>query len=124
MKALPINVYRTSGPDCTNGGISEMHNQLLLICDEGYIEIDENNPPANLVKISEHHCGFSTYKFIEPVARPQHLGWMFGGNLAYSSDDRYGRMAEYPLPIHDRQETQEMYDLLTNDQGGQDGYIP
>ena len=118
MKALPIEVYVTKRDrmcDCTNGGISSKYEELLLVCDEGYVTIDENNPPENLVKISERHCGLSTYKFIEPVARPQHFGWMFGGNLAYSSDSRYSRMAEQPLPIHDRQETKEMYDLLTSD---------
>lgn len=116
MKALPIEVYKTSRlSDCTNGGISSRYDELLLVCDRGYVEIDENNPPENLVKVSEHRCGFSVYKFLEPVARPQHLGWMFGGNLAYSSDSRYSELAGQPLPIHDRQETQEMYNLLTSD---------
>lgn len=109
MKALPIEVYRNNRTDSTNGGISSKYGTLLLICDEGYVDIDENNPPENLVKVSEHRCGFSTYKLLDPVARPQHLGWMFGGNLAYSSDSRYSRLAGQPLPIRDRQETQETY---------------
>lgn len=115
MKALPINVYRTKGQDCTNGGISAKYDTLLLVCEEGYVNIDESNLPENLVKVSEHNCGYSTYKFIEPVARPKHLGWMFGGNIGYTSDGRFDKLASYPLPIHDRQETQEHYDLLTND---------
>ena len=118
MKALPIEVYvtkRRRGCDCTNGGISSKYEQLLLVCDKGYVTIDEENPPENLVKVVTRNFGFGTYKHIEPVARPQHLGWMFGGNLAYSSDSRFSELAGNPLPLPDRQETQEVYDLLTSD---------
>ena len=54
MKALPIEVYvtkRRRGCDCTNGGISSKYEQLLLVCDKGYVTIDEENPPENLVKV-------------------------------------------------------------------------
>lgn len=118
MKALPINIYRTSGPDCTNGGISSRYNELLLVCDEGYVDIDENNPPENLVKVVTRNFGFGTYRHIEPVAKVDegNVGWMSGGNIAYSCDSRFRRLSgEYPLSIHDRQETQEHYDYLTND---------
>ncbi len=114
MKALPIKVYVAKGNgdcDCTNGGISSRYEQLLLVCEDGHIKIDESNPPENLVKV----CDRNGYKFLEPIARPEHLGWMFGGNIAYSSDGRFSELAGHPLPIHDRQETQELYDLLTRD---------
>ena len=53
MKALRIHVYRDNLGDCTNGGISSRYNDLLLICENGYIEIDENNLPENLVEVVE-----------------------------------------------------------------------
>ena len=42
MKALRIDVFKNGSYDCTNGGISSKYNELLLVCDEGYIDIDEN----------------------------------------------------------------------------------
>lgn len=117
MKALPIEVYVTKRQrdcDCTNGGISSKYEQLLLVCDEGYVTIDEENPPENLVKVVTRNFGFGTFKHIEPVEKPIELGWMDGGNLAYSCDSRFSRLAgEYPLCVHDRQDTQEQYDILS-----------
>lgn len=120
MKALPIEVYRSRSTlfgeecDCTNGGITSRYNRLLLVCDEGYVEVDENNPPENLVVMVTRNLGFTTYKHIEPYASTDSgcVGWMSGGNLAYSCDSRFRRMSEYPLSVHDRQETQELYDAM------------
>lgn len=113
MKALPIEVYRNNGTDSTNGGISSKYDALLLICDEGYIAIDENNLPENLVKVVTRYLFGKVFKHIEPYAAPTQLGWMSGGNIAYTCDSRFP--SDYPLQIHDRQETQETYDLLTRD---------
>lgn len=118
MKVLPIEVYVTKRKrdcDCTNGGISDIYEQLLLVCDEGYVTVDEENLPENLVKVVTRNFGIGTYKHIEPVARPIELCWMDGGNLAYSCDSRFNRLAGgYPLCIHDRQEKQEAYDMLSD----------
>ena len=112
MRALPINVYRCGHGDCTNGGISSRFNSLLLLCDDGFIEIDENNPPENLVKIVKRHLLGRDYLHIVPVARPDSgcAGWMYGGNIACTSDSRFG--SDYPLKIHDRQENQAYYDSM------------
>lgn len=116
MKALPIYVYKSASGDCTNGGISSRYNRLLLVCEEGFETIDESNPPENLVKIVTRHLFGEEYKHIEPVARPDGncVGWMAGGNIAYTCDSRFSRMSQYPLSIHDRQETQEQYDMLSH----------
>ena len=117
MKALPITVFRAArGTDCTNGGISSRFSELLCVCDEGYISIDEGNPPENLVKIVKRKFAGEVIYHVEPVNKPEHIGWMAGGNYAASSDSRFSRMigGMYgALSIHDRQETQEMYDLLS-----------
>ena len=110
MKALPIWVFKSGLGDCTNGGITSRYDRLLLVCDEGFIDIDENEPPENTVKLVERLICGRIYKHIEPIANPTHLGWMHGGNLAYSSDSRFPH--DYPLCVHDRQETQEQYDAL------------
>lgn len=113
MKALPISVYRTARlGDCSNGGISSKYDTLLLIHDEGFINVDPENPPENAVKLVTRFLFGREYKHIEPLASPQHLGWMAGGNIAHTSDSRFP--SDYPLTIHDRQETQEQYDLSFN----------
>lgn len=111
MKAISINVYRTNGSDCTNNGISKFWDTLLLECDEGYINLDENNLPENLVKLSSITFGGKTHYYLEPVKPAEGVGYMFGGNIAYTSDSRFP--FEYPLNIHDRDESQEMYDWLS-----------
>ena len=113
MKALPINVYRTSRyTDCTNGGITSKYDVLLLACEDGYITVDESNPPENLVKIVTRNLFGKEYKHIEPVAPvPEgHVGYMAGGNIASTSDSRFD--SDYPLEVHDRTETQAQYDAM------------
>lgn len=120
MKALPIEVYRTrhegyfGDVDCTNGGITSRYDRLLLVCDEGFIEVDENNPPENLVVMVTRRLWGSEYKHIEPYASTDSgcVGWMSGGNLAYTCDSRFSKMSQYPLSVHDRQETQELYNAM------------
>lgn len=114
MKALPINVYKDRSGDCSNGGITSRYSRLLLVCEEGFIEVDENNPPENLVKIVVRHFGGVEYKHIEPVAHCDSncVGWMSGGAIGYSCDSRFD--SDYPLCIHDRQESQELYDSMFN----------
>ena len=112
MKAIRIKVYKSRLGDCTNGGITSRYNELLLICEDGWIEIDENNPPENLVKVVTRNLWDREYKHIEPYASTNEgcVGWMSGGNIAYSCDSRFSRFSEYPLCVHDRQETQALYD--------------
>lgn len=115
MKALPISIYKNEGRDWSNNGISSRYDELLLVHPEGFINIDENNPPKNLVKIVERKLyNGEVHRHIEPVARPKGVGWMAGGCIAYSSDSRFNRLSGgYPLQLHDRCESQELNDLLS-----------
>lgn len=116
MKALPISVYREGRGDCTNGGISSRFRELLVICDRGHINIDENNPPENLVKVVKRHLFGRDVFHLEPVKRPDGCGWMMGGNYGATSDSRFSEMLGGfygAVAIHDRQESQELYDLLS-----------
>ena len=116
MKALPINVFKDRKGDCSNNGITNRFDSLLLICEDGFIEVDETNPPENLVKIVTRHLFGQEYKHIEPVAStaPGCVGWMSGGAIGYSCDSRFSRLSQYPLNIHDRQEGQALYDSMIN----------
>lgn len=114
MKALPIYVYSNkSFGGSSNGGITEKFDNLLLIHKEGFIDIDENNPPENLVKVVTRQLHDGEYKHIEPYKKATGIGYMSGGSLAYTSDSRFSQISKYPLSIHDRQETQEQYDALS-----------
>jgi len=117
MKALPVSVYRNAdGTDCTNDGVSSRFRALLIVCPDGFIDVDENNPPENLCKVVKRHLFGRDIYHVEPVSRPTGAGWMMGGNYAATSDSRFGRLCgeQYgALAIHDRQETWEMYDRLS-----------
>ena len=112
MKALPIYVYKHGNYDCTNNGISSKYDTLLLV-GTVYIEVDDNNLPENAVKIVERKLFGKIYKHIEPCKKATQIGYMSGGNIAYSCDSRFRELSETPLLIHDRQESQELYDTLS-----------
>ena len=111
MKALRLNIYKDRGGDCSNHGISEKFNDILLICDEGYIDVEGDEP--NLCKLVVRNLFGNEYKHVEPVAKPKGVGWMAGGTIVYTCDSRFRRMSEYPLSLHDRCESQELYDALS-----------
>ena len=116
MKALPVDVYRCSGADCTNNGVSGRYDRLLVLCDDGFLDVDSDNLPENLFHVVRRtFCGREIYH-LEPVVPPKDAGWMMGGNYAATSDSRFSRMTgNYyeAIPIHDRQETWAEYDMLS-----------
>lgn len=116
MKALNIYVYRSPRlGDCTNGGISSKYEQLLVLCENGYIDIDEANPPANLVKLVRRFIRGREVFHLEPVNAPDGAGWMAGGNYAGSCDSRFSEMTGIygAIAIHDRQEDWKAYEMMS-----------
>lgn len=117
IKALPIYVYRQAdGSDCTNNGISSRYDRLLCVCNDGFIDVDESNPPENLVKVVRREIFGRVVYHLEPVIRPTGAGWMAGGNYASTSDSRFSELVGGmygAVSIHDRQETWEQYELLS-----------
>lgn len=110
VRTLPVYVYRSGAlGDCTNGGISSYVAKLYLIVPNGLCDKTKDDPRVVEVK----HIGDHAY--VTPV-HPSHapnavIGPMAGGNFVYSSDSRFP--SEYPLPIHDRWESPELYGLLS-----------
>jgi hypothetical protein len=102
LMGLIIEVYTPAdGHDCTNNGISSKVKRLLL-CGANIPEIftaSADCPPFRLVK---RNLFGSEYLHVEPWERPTGSGWMYGGNIADTSDSR--KPWKYPVHIHDRQE--------------------
>lgn len=113
VKALPVYVYRSPRlGDCTNGGISASSDRLLLICEDGFVDAKTDDP--TLLRLVKREFGGGVYLHAEPVNPDRGekvLGPMFGGNYVSTSDSRFP--SDYPIPVHDRYETQEQYDLLS-----------
>ncbi len=103
VNAIKVNIFKSSLGDCSNGGISSKYDDILLECKDGHIKVDVDNPPENFC-FMDH---LMDYKYIRPFADPDEIGWMAGGSLIYSSDYRFRNMSEYPLILHDRQETKK-----------------
>lgn len=119
MKALPVSVYRDARRgdyDCTNGGVSSKYNELLIVCDDGFIDVDPANPPENLCNVVKRHLFGRDIYHIEPWDAPKGAGWMMGGNYAATSDSRFHALCGdlyAAIPVHDRQEPREQYDILS-----------
>lgn len=115
MKAIGLNVYRSPRlGDCTNGGISAKYDQLLVLCEDGYIDIDEANPPENLVKLVRRFVGREIFH-LEPVQPPKGAGWMAGGNFADTSDSRFVKKTGFygAVAVHDRDEDWKTYEMMS-----------
>lgn len=114
MKALELEIFKNRlFKGCSNNGISEKYETILIAHPRGFITIDENNPPENFCKVVEREIFGKKYLHVEPVAKPNGIGWMDGGAVVYSCDGRFGDISQYPLCLHDRQETPEQYDILS-----------
>lgn len=125
---LPCHVYKDSLGDCTNGGVSAKFDSLYLcrdyVTEEDVLEYCKANncldEVERFVKCETRSLfgGTRIYKDIVLVYegnRKDTLGGMSGGNLLYTCDARWEEITgcPYPLSIHDRYETQEVYDMLS-----------
>lgn len=100
LKGLIVNVYKLDY-DCTNEGITSKVNRITL-CGDELPELSEATESAPAFKIVKRHMFGGEYIHVEPWDAPEGRGWMFGGNVCYTSDSRFPN--QYPLKIHDRQE--------------------
>ncbi len=116
MKCISVGIYKHGCHDCSNGGISSEFDEVLIPHEQGYLNVDETNSPANLCKVVTKDFGFEIYTFCEPWASVDDgcVGWMAGGSIIYSCDSRFRELSKYPICLHDRQEPQEMYDAMSN----------
>lgn len=114
MKAILATVLRNAlGVDCTNNGLSSRQPSVTIPCDDGYI--DANVFDESMVRVVRNEFGVH----LEPWTHRNNKVLMFGGNFAYSLDERFTRINNgHPIPIWDREECEmklkefiENYDL-------------
>ncbi len=102
LMGLIIEVYRPAHRiDCTNGGLSSKVNTILLV-GEGIPKIFEASSDYPAFRLIKRNLSGGEYLHIEPWERATGNGWMYGGNIADTSDSR--KPWKYPVHIHDRQE--------------------
>ena len=114
-RALPVEIYKCHYGDCSNHGISSRHSEILVLCPDGFIEVDMDNPPDNLCVVEKRILWGEKHYYVRPYAEADGVGWMYGGCLVDSSDARWHKLTgiDYPLHLHDRTESQELYDMLS-----------
>ena len=106
IMTIPVSIYEAKDMEnCSNHGISERFKDILLVCPSGHIKA--TGEEENLCKVDF----IGKRAFVRPFKDPEGVGWMDGGCVVYSHDSRFP--SDYPLNLHDRQETQEMYNALS-----------
>lgn len=124
QKGLTVSVLRqvTLRPDgtpgrildCTNGGVTSKFDQFVLV-GPGIDPIFPATATRPALKIVRRTIGGKPYVHAEPVTPcpSGSIGYMFGGNYVTCSDSRVREINAYPIPVHDRTETQAEYDRLS-----------
>lgn len=104
VRVLRCEVFKSHFGDCSNGGISSKYNEVYLICPEGNMEVDADNP--RLVELVKRELGGEKHWYIKPYETDTKKWWMFGGTFIYSSDSRFREYCETDtaMKFHDRHE--------------------
>ena len=103
MKGIHVAVF--SHPTyraCARGGISEKFDELLIVHERGYLEV--NGDEENLVKLVCRKVNGRDVYHLAPIDDAGQ--YMFGGSFAFSNDNRFYNLTGIygALPIHDRKE--------------------
>ena len=110
MKGLLCGIYQSKEiGNCSNGGISSKVSSVIL-CGAGIpgiFEPTKEHPGVILDKKMGHYL----YCYPSEGRDESKVGWMSGGTFVYSSDSRFP--SDYPIPLHDRQETEKEYEILS-----------
>ena len=104
LKYLPLSVYQFPLGNC--GGVTDHVKTIYVPNLEGFMSFDQIEDKSLIFVEDQRSSDYWALKPAFPVSKG-HI--MAGGNLAYSSDSRCKRVYH----IHDRIESQEVYDGLS-----------
>ena len=103
---LTCNIYRAKGYErCPNGGISEHHDEVLLVGDGVNGPFSEEDAAKLGIPVVVLVCrkglakNGGDYLHAEPIAGSD---CMAGGAFIYTCDSRFP--SDYPISLHDRRE--------------------
>lgn len=129
MLHVTIHVYKhvpwvREGYDPSNGGItSRLDSFEVFSADATDEEIRSwceraGKRMEDVARLDKRMLWGEKHYYIKPVVKPKgFIGPMFGGSFADTSNGVWaeilGERCGRPVPIHDRFETQEMYDTLS-----------
>lgn len=115
VNALSVEIYRSKFGDSSNHGISSRYSEILVECPDGNMKVDLDYPPENFCVVEKRILWGEKHYYVRPYAKADGVGWMYGGCIVDSSDARWSKITEcsYPLHLHDRTESQELYDALS-----------
>ena len=105
MNYLPVDVYRSAGPDCSLNGVTATDGyQLVVPCEDGHISDEDIDNSTRSIVILEAGCILGRPHFKPQTTGSYHA--MFGGNFVYTSDSRFSRKyGGQPVQVHDRFES-------------------
>lgn len=119
MEKLTVFVYRSIGGDCTMEGITSKHDMLTLVRDYTDEDLDElrQSEEAHKILLLEKRELFNKPLWLcIPLIEKPNCHRMMGGNYVVTSDSRYKDFTPFklgfPLPVHDRYETQKQYNEM------------
>lgn len=115
---IRASIYKDSGRDYSNGGVSSFTDEVTVILPEGGpFEPTEAAPAVEFVRRT---IGGRAAHYFRPVEGPEGhermVGPMAGGTYLGSSDSRFSDLTGMygAVPFHDRYETTEQYRALSN----------
>ena len=110
MDGLSVDIFRSG----YNSELNKMNGIKGCILTGGNVpEISSPTKDTPELKLIKRYLFGSEYLSAEPVEPPDPgtIGYMFGGTFIYTSDSRFP--SKQPIPVHDRQESQAMYNQLS-----------
>jgi len=112
-KGLLVGIYQSKMiGGCSNYGLSSKYSKAILT-GESVPEIFSASEDAPLIMLRKKIVFGEEYIYCTPLdpVDLDNVGYMMGGCFVYTSDSRLP--SKYPIPLHDRQETQKQYDILS-----------
>jgi hypothetical protein len=97
--------------NCSNWGISSRAKSVMIASPNECLHVFNINTEKDEIVVIKKR---GDYVYAEPIDAPKGCGWMMGGSFIYSCDSRFrSEINEYPVPLHDRQESNKKYEELS-----------
>lgn len=133
-KGITVEVFKRSNPswpDCSNGGVTSKHHTLVVVgtkngdgpivpVDGGISILMSEEDWPSVVLVNRPRVCLVPLEYLEDGLPKGHVGPMAGGNAAGTTDSRWSELGQVVgnqrisiVPVHDRIESQELYDALS-----------